>query len=69
MKIVKRFQLKIVIFAAVKKSLYIAWVYFRNGFNLQCLTMISQLHSLYYNCHVLFNGTTAHVNSSIKVAQ
>ena len=31
MKKVKRFQLKIVIFSAVKKSLYIAWGCFRNG--------------------------------------
>ena len=30
MKIIKRFRLKIVIFTAVKKSLYVAWAGFRN---------------------------------------
>ena len=30
MKIIKIFRLKIVIFTAVKKSLYVAWVGFRN---------------------------------------
>ena len=30
MKIIKRFRLKIVIFTAVKKSLYVAWAGFPN---------------------------------------